>query len=245
MSTYLCFMDMFLSYGYTAHFGFACLSLFFGGTGPVKIRCLISQTCQCVFGEVRDLTFIIRGGGGDRVEIFKKSIFFRRPSTLEEDFFIDPPQRVRTNSQTPSQVQSHMIFFSQTIGIDSLFLNVFNYLDLQQWVFKGPINQSYCKRNVMILFSTGANWLLITCISNQSDTGRLKDNQILVQVNKNSNYFPGTVMVEPEAVQEKKPRFSGPEFNTRNIPSCKFIVSDITSADLYLGSSRIVYIFHL
>ena len=38
---------------------------------------------------LRDLTFII--GGGDRVEIFKKSNVFRRPPTLESKFFTDPP----------------------------------------------------------------------------------------------------------------------------------------------------------
>ncbi len=43
---------------------------------------------------IRDLTFII-GGGGDRVEFFEKSIFFRRPPTLESKFFLDSPPQVK------------------------------------------------------------------------------------------------------------------------------------------------------
>ncbi len=44
--------------------------------------------------ELRDLTFII-GGGGDWVETFKKLVSFRRPPTLESKFFLDPPPQVK------------------------------------------------------------------------------------------------------------------------------------------------------
>ncbi len=58
---------------------------------------LLKSTKMSLFFRIcKDLTFII--GREDQVEIFKKSFFFRRPPTLEAEFFIDPPQQVQTFS---------------------------------------------------------------------------------------------------------------------------------------------------